>query len=59
MSKYKGATVNERLYISGRLDDFYMAVEKKNIDEVKKILVEVELKTESINEILKHFKLLD
>lgn len=53
MSKYKGMTVNERLYVSGLLGEFDKAVEEKNINKVIEILKKVDLPLESINTILK------
>jgi hypothetical protein len=52
MEKYKGMTVNERLYASGLLEQFDKAVETKNIEEVIRILRIVELSDESIKPIL-------
>ena len=49
---YSGMTVNERLYLSGKLDKFDNAVSQKNVKEVVKILKEVDLKIESIIPIL-------
>ena len=49
---YSGMTVNERLYLSGKLDKFDNAVSQKNVNEVVKILKEVDLKIESIIPIL-------
>lgn len=53
-NKYKGMTVNERLYVSGFMDDFDKAVEEKNIRKIIEILEKVEITEESsINSILK------
>lgn len=38
MNKYEGMTVNECLYVSGLIDEFYKAVEKKDIEAVISIL---------------------
>jgi len=51
--KYKGMTVNERLYVSGLMDEFDKAVEIKDIKTVKAILKKVELDELSIDPILK------
>lgn len=50
-------TVNERLYVSGLIDKFDDAVEKKNLDKVRKILEEVELTETSIKPILSNLDL--
>lgn len=50
--KYKGLTVNERLYISGLLNEFDRAVEEKSIVEIISILKIVELDDRSIKSIL-------
>lgn len=50
--KYIGMTVNERLYISGLMDDFDKAVAEKNYNKAKEILEKVELTEESIYPIL-------
>lgn len=34
MNKYEGMTVNECLYVSGLIDEFYKAVEKKKISKL-------------------------
>ena len=52
-NKYAGMTVNERLYVSGRMDEFDKAVEENNSDEVRRILKKVDLNEESIEPILK------
>ena len=51
--KYSGMTVNERLYASGKMDEFDRALEKKNAENVKAILKEVEVDEASIKAILK------
>lgn len=51
--KFIGMTVNERLYVSGLMNEFDKAVEEKNIEKVKAILVKVELEEPSITPILK------
>ena len=53
-SKYAGMTVNERLYISGLLNEFDAAVQKKNLEQVRAILGKVELSESNIIEILKN-----
>ncbi len=51
--KYKGTTVNERLYISGLMDTFDKAAKEENVEKVVEILKEVEITDESaIEEIL-------
>lgn len=54
---YSGMTVNERLYLSGKLDKFDKAVAKKNVKEVIKILKSIDLKIELIILILESFGL--
>lgn len=51
--KYKGTTVNERLYISGLMDTFDKAAKEEDVEKVVEILKEVEITDESaIEEIL-------
>lgn len=57
-NKYAGMTVNERLYVSGLLDEFEKAVAEKNSDEAIRILKEVELTEANINPILEKWGLL-
>ena len=57
--KYKGTTVNERLYLSGTSNKFDRAVEEKNIDEVIRILKNVDVDDSSIKEILKQMRLIN
>ena len=49
--------MNERLYVSGLMDEFDEAVKNKNIDRVRSILKEVELTEESIKPILEKLEL--
>jgi hypothetical protein len=51
-NKYSGMTVNERLYVSGLIDEFDAAVQKKDAEKVQAILEKVELTEESIKPIL-------
>jgi len=55
--KYAGMTVNERLYVSGLMDEFEEAVEKKNTDKVRTILEKVGLTDDSIKPILEKYEL--
>ena len=57
MNKYEGMTVNERLYISGLLNDFDEAVQEKNVDKIVLILKKIELTDLSINPILEYLGL--
>lgn len=56
-NKYAGMTVNERLYVSGLMDEFDKAVEERNVDRVRIILEQVELTEESIKPILEQLRL--
>lgn len=51
-NKYAGMTVNERLCVSGLIDEFDKAVEEKNREEAIRVLKEVELTDENIQPIL-------
>ncbi|MDO5665165.1 MAG: hypothetical protein Q4G63_07920 [Bacteroidia bacterium] len=56
--KYKGMTVNERLYVSGLLNVFDKAIKKRDIEKVVAILKEVEITDKPETEaILKEFGL--
>lgn len=55
--QYTGMTVNERLYVSGLMDEFDKAVKAKNADRIRSILEKVELSEESIKPILKRLGL--
>jgi ABC-type multidrug transport system ATPase subunit len=52
-NKYAGMTVNERLYVSGKLQEFDKAVAERNAQRARAILEEVGLTEESILPILK------
>ena len=56
-SKYLGMTVNERLYASGLFDEYDKAVEQRRLEDVIRILKEVELNEESIEPILEQLNL--
>ena len=56
--KYKGMTVNERLYVSGLSTAFYTAVKEKNVQEAREILEKVELTEPSIIPILQQLGLM-
>ncbi len=56
-NKYAGMTVNERLYVSGLMDEFDEAVEKKDTEKVRTILEKVELTEDSIKPILEKLEL--
>lgn len=51
-NKYAGMTVNERLWVSGLMDEFECAISGKNTDEAVRILTEVGLTGENIKPIL-------
>ena len=52
-NKYGGMTVNERLYLSGLMSQFYKALLEKDITTVISILKQVELNEQNVNAILK------
>ena len=56
-NQYSAMTVNERLYASGKMDEFDKAILEKNIDQVIAILKSVHLNDESISSILIHLGL--
>jgi hypothetical protein len=51
--KYGGMTVNERLYLSGLMDEFDKALLRQDTNTLISILKEVELNNTNINAILK------
>lgn len=57
-NKYAGMTVNERLYVSGLIEEFEKAVGEKNTDDAVRILKEVELTEANIKPILEKLGLL-
>jgi hypothetical protein len=56
-NKYIGMTVNERLYLSGLMDEFDKAVEEQDVDRIRRILIKVELTEESIRPIMEQLGL--
>jgi hypothetical protein len=56
-NKYKGMTVNERLYVSGLMDKFDAAVKKKDVATLFSILEKVELTEQSIVPVLESLQL--
>jgi hypothetical protein len=56
-NKYAGMTVNERLYVSGLMDEFDKAMEEKNVKKIRIILEKVELTENSIRPILEQLQL--
>ncbi len=57
-NRYAGMTVNERLYVSGLMDEFDRAVSKKNTEIARYILEKIDLTEASIGPILKKHGLL-
>ncbi|MBZ2190604.1 hypothetical protein K8B33_16000 [Alcanivorax sp. JB21] len=51
-NKYAGMTVNERLYVSGLMDEFDEAFKEKNAEKMRNILERVGLTEESIKPII-------
>ncbi len=56
-NKYSGMTVNERLWVSGLMNEFEKAILEKNTDEAIRILKEVELTEDNIKPIMKNLGL--
>lgn len=52
-NKYKGMTVNERLYISGLMTNFEQAIKEKDVSKARRLLEKVELTKENIDPIFK------
>jgi len=55
--RYKGMTVNERLYVSGYMDEYDKAVKEKDVNKIREILQKVELNEKSIKPILEYLGL--
>lgn len=55
--KYKGLTVNERLYLSDRIAEFDEAVIRKDLDIVVRILRDLQVDEVSISDIIIHLKI--
>ncbi len=50
-------TVNERLYVSGLIDEYYKAVEEKDADKVADILSKINIGDGNIRSILEKYGL--
>ena len=55
--KYEGMTVNERLFVTGLMNEFDDAINKKDITKLTSILKLVDLDDKNIDNILKHYNL--
>ncbi|MBX7062356.1 MAG: hypothetical protein K1X52_11915 [Pyrinomonadaceae bacterium] len=51
--KYKGMTVNERLWVSGQMDAYRSAIKSHDAEKVRSILLTVELTERNILPILR------
>jgi hypothetical protein len=51
-NQYSGMTVNERLYVSGLMEEFDKAVQERDVDRICRILSSVELADENIGPVL-------
>ena len=51
-NKFGGMTVNERLYVSGLMDDFDKAIEEKNLEKAMEILSAIEIGDENVEVLL-------
>ncbi|WP_295799256.1 hypothetical protein [Mucilaginibacter sp.] len=58
-NNYGGMTVNERLWVSGLMEQFDSAVREKNADKIIKILKKVELTEPNITDILRQKGLIE
>ena len=56
-NSYGGMTVNERLVVANKMDEFYNAIDNKDTFRIIEILKSVELTDNNINAILKSFKM--
>lgn len=56
-NRYGGITVNERLVIANKMDEFDNAIDNKDTLRIIEILKSVELTDDNINAILKSFKM--
>ncbi|MEM1223856.1 MAG: hypothetical protein AAGH40_13980 [Verrucomicrobiota bacterium] len=56
-NKYAGMTVNERLYVSGLMDEYDKSVNEKDAQRIREILEKVELTEANIKPILEQLGL--
>lgn len=54
---FSGMTVNERLYVSGLMNDFDYCLKRKDVEGLKSILKKVELNENSILDIIDSLKI--
>jgi len=57
-NKYKGMTVNERLWTSGLMAKFEKAIKEKDVTKARRLLEKVELTKENIDPILEKYGLI-
>lgn len=55
--EYAGMTVNERLWVSGLMDEFDKALKKRDVGRIRSLLTEVELTEKNIKPILEKYGL--
>lgn len=58
-NQYAGMTVNERLYVSGLMEEFDTAVQERDIDRIRLILSSVGLADENIGPVLEQLGIPD
>ncbi len=53
IDRYRGMTVNERLYLSGMMDDYEKAVKRKDFTKAESILGKLDIGNENVKTIIK------
>lgn len=54
---YGGMTVNERLYVSGLIDDFDKAIKNNDLETLKSIVKKIDLDESYLKTIIEDFNL--